>query len=114
MSAIGPTAAQDGRSILVPLVVSMAFILFCIRGQGPVSMGACEQPEIPSLPPSLLVLPCLCLKDLDLHGPKPCALCPQEALEHLVAAAGGRGECPSFMGRVVGIQQAVVSLGVLR
>lgn len=38
---------------------------------------------------------------------------PQEALEGVVAAAGGRGECPS-MGRVVGIQQAVVSLGVLR
>lgn len=68
----------------------MAFIFFCIRGQGPVSLGACEQPEIPSL----LVLPCLCLKDLDLHGPKPCALCSQEALERVVAAAGGRGGCP--------------------
>lgn len=104
MSAIGPTAAQDGRSILVSLVSLHGLYPFLIRGQDPVSNQ--RFPPFWSCPARL--------KDLDLHGPKPlCFVFPQEALEGMVAAAGGRGECPS-VGRVVGIQQAVASLGVLR
>lgn len=109
MGADGPRAAPDGQSVWSHLWVPAAFLLFCIREQGPGSVGACELPESPTL----LVLTCLCLEDLDLHDPKRlCFVFLRRHRKGVVVAAGGRGE--ESMGKGCWDSAGHTQLGVLR
>lgn len=108
MSAIGPTAAQDGQSILVPLVSLHGLYTFLHQRAGSSEHGGLGATRDPL--PSGLALPLsqgprfawtqtLCF--VFLGGPGTCG-------------GSSRRQRGMSVGRVVGIQQAVVSLGVLR